>query len=222
MVSRQVAHQSCFSLSSGKQLICSFQSLRFPLRPEHLTGLSPLSPATPRQTYRWVIFTLLPISLSSICGACALPVALVPCEPEDLLALGGERCFLSHRTMPRVAQGAPWSSRSVEEASHVPVERTNRWPVLPVIAMPLSVLGGTFPPLPARSFARNRNLLTPEFPAKTAALGLPCSAGLAGEDRKKGQENFVSCHQDRSFVQGACSAQSIPFCSVALQQGSRG
>lgn len=69
------------------------------------------------------------------------------------------------------------------KGSHIAAEGASCWPILPVTPLPQSVLGGTFPPLPARSFARNWNLLTPFFPAKTAALGLPCPAGLAGEDR---------------------------------------
>lgn len=58
------------------------------------------------------------------------------------------------------------------KASPLPAECPNPCPIPPVIALPQSVLGGAFPALPARSFARNWNLLTPSFPAKTATLGL--------------------------------------------------
>lgn len=75
--------------------------------------------------------------------------------------------FLGHRT-----PGALWWSMRAGKASPIPAEWANHCPIPPVIALSQSVLGGAFPALPARSFARNWNLLTPSFPAKTAALGL--------------------------------------------------
>lgn len=75
--------------------------------------------------------------------------------------------FLSQRTLG----SSVWSTRA-GRASPIPAECANHCPIPPAVPLPQSVLGGAFPPLPVRSFARNWNLLTPSFPAKTAALGL--------------------------------------------------
>lgn len=102
-----------------------------------------------------------------ICSACTLPVILVRCTPEDSLAQAG-KAEPSESQNPRelCMKHEGWKSLPI------PAECAIHCPIPPVTPLPQSVLGGAFPPCPARSFARNWNLLTPSFPAKTAALGL--------------------------------------------------